>query len=265
MNKFTKLLCAAAVTSVGTFANANVILNTEFGASGAATQIQADGTATSTLTGGVCAGSLCGPAPTSTFTETGSGNIINLLPSGFGGVSTAGLNSSYYLSYSYTGVSGSFDTSGNPVFNAGGAIDVFYQNGTTGLLEQVASLLVGGGNVTAGNVTLVGTLDYSWVATATDTANTGVDAKTFFESSVANNGFTYFYDIWADATTQDVFWSFNFNIPNNTSVPYVGDTQSASRSTQINGPVAFSVPEPSSIAILGLGLLGLAGAARRKS
>ena len=55
MKTFTKLLCAAAVASVGTFANANVIINSgSTGTTGAATLLDVTLQATSVLAGGTC-------------------------------------------------------------------------------------------------------------------------------------------------------------------------------------------------------------------
>lgn len=261
MNKLNKIFCAAAIASISTFASADVIINSgSTGTTGAATELDIEANATSTLVGGACAGSLCAPTPVSTFTESGFGDVTGLLPGGFGGVFDSNLNGSWGISFVYSGVSGDF-TSG-PAFNNGGAIDMFYSNANG--TEQIASLLISGGSVVPGNSYMTGTVDYSWLATATDTGNTDADAKTFFQNDVASYGHYNFYDIWNDNAAEDVTWRFDFTIVNNTNVPYIGDALSASRSTDLNGQIAFAVTEPSSIALLGLGLLGFA-AARRKS
>ena len=80
MKNFTKLLCAAAIASVGTFANANVIVNSgSTGTTGAATELDVTLEATSIISGGACSGTQCAPTATSTFTESGMGVITGLL------------------------------------------------------------------------------------------------------------------------------------------------------------------------------------------
>jgi hypothetical protein len=262
MKTFTKLLCAAAIASVGTFANANVIINSgATGTTGAGTHIDVTLEATSTITGGTCTGTDCSATiPTSTFTEFGSGVVTGLLPGGFSGVFDSGLNNTWGINAVYTGLTGDYSI-GFPKFNATGYVDLFYVSNVG--TEQVARLLVGGGIAEAANVNLSGIVDYSWLATATDTGNTSADAKTFFEHTTASNGFTNFYDIWLDSTTANVTWDFDFTVTQPNKL-YTGNSASAVRVTDLNGQIAFSVPEPSTIAILGLGLLGFAGASRRR-
>lgn len=268
MNKLNKFLCAAAIATVSNFAMADAIIietGTDYdagSATGVFTALDVEVTdATSTLIGGACAGGLCAPLPTSSFTEAGSGFVDGLLPSGFPAIYDNELGKDWGLAFDYTGLTGDF-SSGVPVFDAGGYVDLYYLEGVTS--EQVLRLNIEGGGPALGETVMYGTVDYSWLATATDTGNTAADATTFFQSTIASNGKTNFYDIWADTSTQNIFWLFDFTIVGNNDTPFVGDAISASRTTDLNGPLVFSVPEPTSIAIIGLGLLGLAGASRRR-
>jgi len=269
MNKLNKLLCAVTLATASNFAMADAIVietgtDNDFGsATGVWESLDVEVTdATSTLVGGTCSGTLCNPNPAATFSEAGSGFVTGLLPSDFPQIYNNELGDDWGLSFDYTGLTGDF-SSGIPVFNAGGYVDLFYLQGSTS--EQVLRLNIGGGGPALGETKMYGTIDYSWLVSATDTGNTDADAKTFFQSQVSSNGKTNFYDIWADTTTQNIFWLFDFTIVGNNDTPFVGDATSASRTTDLNGPLVFSVPEPTSIAIMGLGLLGLAGASRRRN
>jgi hypothetical protein len=104
----------------------------------------------------------------------------------------------------------------------------------------------------AGNITDFGAGTVNGVA-AGDVFNVayGSDVKTFAEASVLDGGLRFGM---SNDTQGSLFGVY---------ADGVGSTQKVNG--QHEGSVAFEVPEPTSLAILGLGLLGLAGARRRKA
>jgi len=220
-------------------------------------------------------GGLFVPDPgVSTFTEAGVGDITSFLPVGG---DNEGLNVTlgtlgYSLEFNYSGVTGYFDGAGVPTFDAydgfnSNYIDLFFVRHSDSATEQVLRLLISGSSVhpLGAGVVIFGQVDYSFVPAA-DT--TGADATTFFNLDTPYNGNSSFYDIWAASSSifDNVRFRFDFNVdPQDAVIPYIGDSNNAVRSTMLDGSVTFNVPEPSIIAILGLGLLvsGIGGYRRR--
>lgn len=280
MKLINKMLCATAIATISGAANASPIwidTGSDFNSSGSASTATFDaatvaiGTATSTLIGGTCDGSTCTPNATSTFSESGSGFISNLLPISNPLLESNGLGlaSGWGLSFEYSGLTGDFSGPlGTPVFDAGGSVDIFFTDNTTGKSEQMAQFNILGGGPLLGESNMFGVIDYSWLAGATDTGETAADAKTFFNSVPSLTGENSFYEIWdnwKDQQENPLTWLFNFTITGNNTTAFAdnGDT-TGSRTTALHGPLSFSVPEPTSIAILGLGLMGFAASRKRK-
>lgn len=141
-----------------------------------------------------------------------------------------------------------------------GTIDLFYQDG--GAAKKVAVLKMGATSNGTNNQLLTGGVDFSFVS-GLDTASADF-VKAFWED--ATTGKTL-YETWAtDPVT--VNWILNNNnTPNaiTTGDDFTSGSVAYKRTTiTSNGDLTFNVPEPGSIALVGLALTGLAVASRRR-
>tara|TARA_R110001583_G_scaffold188249_1_gene350280 strand:- start:3008 stop:4057 length:1050 start_codon:yes stop_codon:yes gene_type:complete len=184
-----------------------------------------------------------------------------------------------------------------PAFQSG-TIDIFYNEVSgfsplAGVIDdgqQVLQLILTPGAVLgATNLELFGTVDFSWFDADMDGAADAGLLLTAAEEAAIKNLFNFvspvggknsYYDIWLDGVTSlppvaNVFWDLNTNVEPNLIPLAGGNTGSLAnpgcaagklcRTTNLNLDVEFSpVPEPSSVALLGLGLLGLGASVRRK-
>lgn len=172
-----------------------------------------------------------------------------------GGAPSAG---QWGLTFGFTNVQGQLTSTG---FQYGsGTINLYAfdvsavaaaATGTTDVSAHLTHLfdlnIAGGGDtgvstVFAGNVGNFSVADYFNIAY-------GAGSKTFQEASLLPGGLRFL-------TSNDTEGVAGSSFDGNTTLDISG---------QHEGSVSFNVPEPATIAILGLGLLGMAGASRRKA
>ncbi|PCH96618.1 MAG: hypothetical protein COB83_05350 [Gammaproteobacteria bacterium] len=138
-----------------------------------------------------------------------------------------------------------------------GTISMYYYDATMTAVSDFVRLFdlnVNGGGDTGTSTVLSGVLSNFGGAGLVN----GVDAGDVFNTALGS-----FQDYTEEAPGNNVYFAASQDTQPLTGLNFVNGV--ATIGGLHNGSINFQVPEPTSIAILGLGLLGFAGARRRKS
>jgi len=186
-------------------------------------------------------------------------NLVNSFePAAIGafGPSDNDFNTDWGLTFGFDDLAGYW--TGTGMAYTSGTISMYYYNINTMTsvsdFVRLFDLNVNGGGDTGTSTVLSGLLSNFGDAGSVN----GVDAGDVFNTALGS-----FQDYTEEAPSNTVYFNASQDTQPLTGLNFVNGV--ASIGGTHNGSINFQVPEPTSIAILGLGLLGFAGARRRKS
>jgi hypothetical protein len=198
--------------------------------------------------------------------------VTGLNPGGFGGPSDNGFGATWGMTFSVTGLTGiisSVTSAGVPLLQYGpGSVLHLYLIGPGSLVQtNFMNIDILGGASDGLGTGLFGQVDF--------TGTSGTWGNLFHSGTYSCGGSTGFYDIWKNCgagAALDLSFDFLAHFDSNVFVTDFSPdgTDSSGRqqflvTSNHDGSATFSIPEPGSLALVGLGLLGAGMVRRRKA